>query len=166
MGRALLRKKLQEWFRRYFLAEVLGTAVALVLACVTFAQTGSYIAATASGFFGEGIGFYGYFIIKELRAHRHSSRGLRWHKRLQLLVHRSTANLALEFAPAGLVSGLLVWPSALYIAPQIIKPYALGFAVGKLVTDTVFYSLAVAGYEAKQWRRRQLQKSEFEDQAV
>jgi hypothetical protein len=143
------KSKFKEWLRRYILAELLGTAIALALATVAYSHTHSYLAAAGAGFAGEGIGFYGYFIVSELMQHGLRYKGLPLYKQIPLVLAKSGTNLFVEFAPAEVLDNIFVRPVALYIVPQHIKPYVLGFIIGKLGADLFFYIFAIAGYEAK-----------------
>ncbi len=130
-------------------AEVLGTVLAVIFAWFSYAHTHSYLAGAGAGFAGEGIGFYGYFVVYELRQHGILYKGKPLYKRLPLILAKSGTSLFVEFAPAEVLDNIFVRPFAMYIVPQYIKPYALGFIVGKLGADLVFYMLAIVGYEAK-----------------
>lgn len=150
-----LKAKRKEWLRRYIPAEVLGTTLALAAAWVTFAHTHSFIAATASGWVGEGIGFYGYFITLELLAgsKRYSSRSPM--RRVSLAITAASTNLLVEFLPAEILDNFIIRPYLMFLVPHYVHPYPLGFLVGKFSADIIFYALAIVGYEArKRWLGR------------
>lgn len=144
-----IKGKLKEWLRHYIAAESLGTSIALAFAWLTYIHTHSYIAAAGAGFVGEGIGFYGYFIVTEIWRHGLRYRGVPFYKRIPLILANSGTSLFVEFAPAEVLDNIFIRPFAMFIVPQHIKPYALGFIVGKFGADLIFYALAIAGYEAK-----------------
>jgi hypothetical protein len=144
-----LKNKTKEWLKRYLPAEILDTIGALIAAWIVYDHTHSYVAAAASGWIGEGIGFYGYFISSELLLHAKRYREHSFFKRFSLAISLATAGLLVEFAPAEILDNFLIRPFAMYTVPQYIHPYPLGFLVGKFSADLVFYVLAVAGYEAK-----------------
>lgn len=150
-----MKSKRREWLRRYVPAEVLGTITALIGAWTVYAHTGSYVAATASGWFGEGIGFYGYFIVTELLS---NSRRYREHsilKRTSLAIAAASTNLIVEFMPAEILDNFIIRPFLMYLVPHYIHPYPVGFLVGKFGADIIFYALAIVGYEArKRWLKR------------
>ncbi len=154
MNRQKVSGKLKEWLRHYAQAELLGTFIALAFAWFTYNHTHSYIAAAGAGFAGEGIGFYGYFIVTEVLRHGLRYRDMPFYKRLPLVLAKSGANLFVEFAPAEVLDNIFIRPVAMFIVPQHIKPYALGFVVGKFGADLFFYIFAITGYEAKKrWLR-------------
>ena len=139
----------REWFKRYIVAELLGTAVALGFATVAFLHIHSYAAAAAAGLLGEGIGFYGYFICYELIRNGLAYRHLSPLRRLVVIATKSSTNLLVEFAPAEVIDSLFVRPLLMFIVPQYVHPYMLGFLLGKLLSDVLFYALAIVGYETK-----------------
>ncbi|HEX7368200.1 MAG TPA: hypothetical protein VF261_00905 [Candidatus Saccharimonadales bacterium] len=156
MNRQHAQAKLKEWLRRYIPAEVLGTALALAAAWFTFAHTHSYAAAAGAGWAGEGIGFYGYFVVAEL-----TQAGARLHYGTALLKRAGPAlahagtNMLVEFAPAEIVDSFVVRPFLMFLLPHYIHPYAVGFLVGKFGADIVFYAMAISGYELrKRWLKR------------
>lgn len=147
------RKK--EWLKRYVPAEVLGTIIALGGAWITYLHTHSYVAATATGWIGEGLGFYGYFITVELLQNHMRYAEHRTIRRMGLAVAAASTNLLVEFMPAEVFDNLIIRPFAMFVAPQYIHPYPFGFLVGKFSADLIFYILAIIGYEArKHWLQR------------
>ena len=154
-GNARHSSKVREWLRRYIPAEILGTVGALVAAWVVYGRSHSYIAAAASGWTGEGIAFYGYFIIAELLGGGRKYRQLSPLKRIFAAVAAASTNLIVEFMPAEIVDGFIIRPFAMYAAPHYIHPYPLGFLAGKFSADIIFYTFAIVGYEArKHWLHR------------
>jgi len=147
-------QKFKEWFRRYMIAEILGTVISLIFAYVTFTKSHSYLAAAASGFVGEGIGFFGYFLVTELTRNARTYRNLPWFKKLATVVAQSGTNLIIEFAPAEILDNIFVRPFLMFFMPQHIHPYAFGFVIGKLTADVGFYTFAIIGYELKKKLRR------------
>ena len=140
--------------RRYVPAEVIGTVIALMAAWGAYVHTHSYIVATASGWLGEGAGFYGYFITTELLLQHEKYRQHPVFKRLSKAVAAASTNLLVEFAPAEVLDNFFIRPFAMYEAPHYIRPYPLGFLVVKFSADIVFYALAIVGYELrKRWLR-------------
>jgi hypothetical protein len=155
MNSLKLKSKTREWLNRYIRAEVLGTIGALIAAWVVYGHTHSYIAAAASGWVGEGIGFYGYFIAAELLLNSRKYHQYPLIKRVYLVVAAASTNLLVEFMPAEILDNLFIRPFAMYIVPQYIHPYPIGFLAGKFSADVIFYILAIIGYETrKHWLHR------------
>jgi hypothetical protein len=149
------KEKRKEWLRRYVPAEILGTVLALAAAWTTYAQTNSFVAATAAGWAGEGIGFYGYFVTSELpvSAKRYSKHRIL--KRIPLAIAAASTNLLVEFLPAEILDNFILRPYLMYLMPHYIHPYPAGFLVGKFSADILFYALAIVGYESrKRWLHR------------
>lgn len=143
------RAKFKEWLKHYFIAEILGTLISLAFAYITYRHSHSYILAAGAGLLGEGIGFYGYFIITELLTNYRSYKRLKTLAKLKAIVAKSSTNLIVEFVPAEIVDSIFVRPLLMFYVPQQIKPYTLGFIVGKFGSDIIFYIFAILGYEVK-----------------
>lgn len=155
MAEHVLKSKRTEWLRRYVPAEVLGTITALIGAWWVYGHTHSYIAATAAGWFGEGVGFYGYFISLELLASHKRYGQHSFLKRISLAIATASTNLLVEFLPAEVLDNFIIRPYLMYLLPHYIHPYPVGFLAGKFSADILFYALAIVGYESrKRWLHR------------
>jgi hypothetical protein len=155
MDKQSFKSKRAEWLRRYIPAEILGTAAALVGAWAVYAHTHSFIAATASGWIGEGIGFYSYFLTVEILLSSKLYSNYSLLKRASRAIAAASTNLLVEFVPAEVLDSFIIRPYLMYLAPQHIHPYPVGFLVGKFSADILFYALAIVGYEArKHWLHR------------
>jgi len=149
MSQIKLKGKTREWLKRYIPAEALGSICALIAAWLVYSHTHSYITAAAAGWVGEGIGFFGYFITTELIQGSKKYYHLPLINRIFSAVTAASANLLVEFLPAEIIDNFLIRPYAMYIAPQYIHPYPLGFLVGKFSADIFFYIFAIIGYEVR-----------------
>ena len=155
MKHTKLKTKTRAWLSRYIPAEILGTIGALIAALVVYTHGHSYIAAAASGWVGEGICFYGYFVTTELLLNARKYRQRPLIKRVSLAVATASTNLLVEFLPAELVDSFIIRPYLMYLMPQYIHPYPVGFLAGKFSADVVFYAFAIIGYEARRhWLHR------------
>src|SRR5262249_36243998 len=130
--------KRKEWLRRYIPAEVLATTTALIAAWAVYAQTHSFVAGAAAGWIGEGLGFYGYFITLELLANSKRYRQQPFFKRIGLAIAVASTNLVVEFLPAEIVDNFIIRPYLMYLIPQYVHPYPLGFLVAKFSADILF----------------------------
>jgi hypothetical protein len=151
----LMDKKRKEWLKRYLPAEILGTVLALAAAWAAYAHTNSFVAATAAGWAGEGVGFYGYFVTSELigNAKRYSNHSIL--KRIPMALAAASTNLLIEFLPAEILDNFILRPYLMYLIPHYVHPYPVGFLVGKFSADILFYALAIVGYETrKRWLRK------------
>jgi hypothetical protein len=155
MNHTKLKGKTREWLNRYIPAEILGTIGALIGAWVVYSHTHSYIAAAASGWIGEGIGFYGYFVTTELLLNSRKYRQYPLIKRISLAVAAASTNLLVEFLPAEILDNFIIRPYLMYLVPQYVHPYPVGFLIAKFSADIIFYALAITAYEArKHWLHR------------
>lgn len=152
MKHEVLRRKFIEWIRHYLLAEALGTLISVAMAYAAFEHSHSYVVAAGAGFVGEGIGFYGFFVIRELLTNARAYRHIPFLRRISTIIAKSSTNLIVEFAPAEILDNFFLRPFLMYATPHYIHPYALGFLAGKLSADIIFYCFAIVGYEArKRW---------------
>jgi hypothetical protein len=107
-GMANLSGRVQEWIRRYLIAELAGLAVALVAATLAASWSPDRLAVVAyAGSLGETVGFYAGFLISQYRGADPAGPRRR----------RTAAVLALtvvEFGPAELADTLLVRPAAMF----------------------------------------------------
>lgn len=149
----LIRRGFRIWFTRYLPAEIVGTSLALALATYTFFETDSYLLATAMGLAGEGFGFYGFIILRELIITNSKIKHLSPIRRFFKVTLVCTTNLLIEFTPAEILNTLFVRPVLLYLGPQYIHPYPLGFFLGKFGSDVFFYTIALCGYGLNHVRR-------------
>jgi ornithine decarboxylase len=133
------------WVRRYLVAELAGTASALVAAVLTATADGAWsperwalIVFAAS--LGETIGFYaGFLITRYLREDLAGSP----RQRMGVIV----AAAVVEFGPADVADTFLVRPAAMFVGSLISGNVIIGVLVGKLAADLVFYGLAITSYQ-------------------
>lgn len=128
------------WIRRYLPQELVGTAGALLGAWAGLAATDSLVVAAITGTLGEGIGFYGTATVRMFVAEWRASAGRRRRGAWALL--RTTVAAVVEYGPAEVLDTVLVRPGLLYLAPLLTDHTALGWIIGKLAADAVFYSVA------------------------
>jgi hypothetical protein len=144
-----LRQKRKEWLKRYIPAEILGTLTALIGAALGYHHAHSAIAATAGGWVGEGVGFYGYFVSLELLSNSARYKSSKLFKRIGLAISAASTNLLVEFLPAELLDNFIIRPFLMYQGVKHIHPLAAGFLIGKFSADIIFYAIAVVGYESR-----------------
>ena len=126
--------RISEWFHRYAVAEVTGLVCALV-AAIAVGRTAGPAAAAIAGTLGEGVGFYGVILLRDVRRH-----GATW---------RVARGLVVEFGLAEVGDTLAVRPLAMYGATVLAGDTLVGVLVGKVAADVVFYTVAIAGYELR-----------------
>lgn len=131
--------KAREWFSRYGLAELFGTAGSYAGFWIVAALAGSLAAASYGAAFGENVGFYGCIMVRELLIRRD--------RPFRMIV----SNMFYEFGTAELLDFFIVRPSATYLAVSMLGD-AAGVITGKIAADIVFYALAIGFYERAQAR--------------
>ena len=108
MDEATKQSKKREWLKRYIPAEILGTLAALLAAWFVYNQTGSYVAAAAAGWTGEGVVFFGYFITIELLSNSKRYTQYPFFKRIALIIGAAGTNLLVEFLPAEIIDNMII----------------------------------------------------------
>ena len=131
--------KAREWLARYAPAEVGATLGALVAAALV-GPFGLAAATAYAGTIGDGVGFYGVLLVRDLRRRPPGQR-----RRLASTLR----GLLLEFGPAELLDTIVVRPLAMYLAARWLGNASAGVVAGKIVADIVFYALAILAYEAR-----------------
>jgi hypothetical protein len=101
---------------------------------LVFALSRSVAAAALAGAWAETVAYYATMALRECR----SSPPL-----------RAMRNLVLEFGAAKALDSLLLRPSLMFAASQLIADVPLGIAVGKLAADVVFYVPTITAYELR-----------------
>ena len=144
------RRRIKRWLVRYVPSEIAGTISALGVASVLYATTGSLGIAAIGGSIGETAGYYSIACAREVRNYMRRYRQQPSLHRVWLISYRTICGILLEFGPGELVDSLFVRPSLLYLLPQLFSQPELGWLVGKLFADIVFYGFAAIGYHVRQ----------------
>lgn len=165
-----IKKKVREWAVRFAPAEIVGTIAALVCTWVVREMTGSLAVAAVAGAIGETIGYYLTVIVRSALHYYKKYREQVLSKRLRSTVVYTAGDIVTEFGPPELLDSLIVRPWLFYVMPHHIGHYGLAIFVGKLLSDVVFYALAIILYESKHYllRRRMAlaQERSIEEQAT
>ena len=138
---ALPRSRVRGWVRRYLPAEIAGCSAALVAAVV--ASGGGLERAVVAAAWAEAIAFYAFVTVRELRRPRRS----RGRGAVVLLALR---DVIAEFGVAELADTLLLRPLLMYTFAELLGGLVPGVIAGKLVSDLVFYGLAIPAYELRE----------------
>jgi hypothetical protein len=148
---AVLRRagrKIHEWSLRYLPAEGAGILTAAAAGVVAYWSNSATAVVGVAAALGEAIGYYGWLVTSDLMRRHHDDR--RGRDRPALDVMLTLRDLVVEFGPAEAVDTLLVRP-ALYVSLPILLGGELivNLFYAKLISDAVFYLLAVPGYELR-----------------
>jgi hypothetical protein len=136
-----VKSHLARWLRRYLPSEVLSLLAAVAGAQLAFAVSGNAAVAAVTGAWSETLMYYATMLAREIRAYPSQP----------LLI--TLRNLVLEFGFAEALDTLLLRPTLMYLAAQLVSDLRLGVILGKLAADVIFYVPAITAYEL---RRRYL----------
>jgi hypothetical protein len=140
------------WLKRYGLAELLGTAGALLAAALANAAGLSLVAVGYAGAIGENVGFYGTILLRQVAADRRLAAATgQAYGDARLWV--TARELLLEFGPAELLDSLVVRPLAMGLGVRLLGQ-GTGIVVGKLAADVTFYVPVILTFEARRSRNR------------
>jgi len=147
-----VREKAGTHLRRYWLAEVLGTATAYggYFGMVLWNEDPIY--AAYAGSLSENVGFYGTMIVKDLRTR---VRGLR--EKGRRLSPRDVGSvlrdLVVEFGASEVVDSFITRPVCIGAGAELIGG-ELGVGVGKIAADALFYTTPIAVQEIRAARKK------------
>jgi pSer/pThr/pTyr-binding forkhead associated (FHA) protein len=142
--------RVRRWLKRYGPSEVAGIGTALGASWLVQQATGSVVAAAYGAALGEGLGFYGSLVIREMIQEAYFAGARRAPYGVSEMM-RSWRGLLLEFGPAELLDTGLIRPLAMALCTTVMG-WGLGIVVGKLLADVAFYLPVIWVYER---RRRQ-----------
>lgn len=133
------------WRARFGLAEVCGTAAAVLGFALGYLPVRSLLAAAALATLGESTGFYGCIGVKTVAAARRATAHLDGWRRLAAGAWHAIREQLASCAVAEALDAFLVRPGCLAGAAWLLRPLPgglwLGFALGKLAADVAFYAL-------------------------
>jgi hypothetical protein len=152
--------RLKEWFRRYWLAEIVGTLSAFGGSWLLDRLTGNPIAAAYGGSIGESIGFYGVITLKQMVADAHAA-GTKHTPYDAAGALRTTRAIFMEFGPAELIDGGLLRPLLMGLGTRLFGR-ELGILAGKLLSDVAFYLPVIVAYEMGKKKRMREEEDEEE----
>lgn len=138
-------EKFKEWFKRYALAEVMGTATAIGGSIITPKLTNNEYAAAYGGAICENIGFYGTIISRDIKANSKKARDEGKPYGLPEVV-KTARNLAIEFGTAECLDTLLIRPLAMGFGTKYLGR-EIGIFTGKVASDLIFYIPAIISRE-------------------
>jgi hypothetical protein len=134
----LRQSRTRTWLHRYLPAEIVGTSAALVAALV-LASSGLERAVIAAAW-AEAIAFYAFVTIREFRR-------LRSGRRASGAALLAVRDVVAEFGVAEAADTILLRPLLMYAFAATLGGLIPGVIAGKLVSDVVFYALAIPAYE-------------------
>lgn len=141
------RRKAMEWLRRYAPLEITGWIGELGAAGLVYLWTGSLAAAAAAATIGSSVGYYLPAYVTAVRWAADLERHRPWPARIGVAHMLAIRSLAVEFGPAEAVDSLVVRPALIYAGPLLLDHVLLGWIIGGVVADIVFYACAICSYE-------------------
>jgi hypothetical protein len=137
----LPRSRGHVWLHRYLPAEIAGTSAALAAAALT--ASGGLERAVVAAAWAEAIAFYAFVTLREFRRIRPGRRT----RGAALLAVR---DVVAEFGVAELADTIVLRPLLMYLCAAELGGVTAGVIAGKLLSDVVFYSLAIPAFELRQ----------------
>jgi hypothetical protein len=142
IGVATLRpSRARVWLHRYLPAEIIGSSAALTAAVL--ASGGGLERAVVAAAWAEAIAFYAFVTARELRRLRAEQRG----PNVVLLALR---DVVAEFGVAEAADTIILRPLLMYAFADALGGLLVGVIAGKLVSDLIFYGLAIPAYELRE----------------
>lgn len=140
----MIKKKLREWLKRYWLAEVIGLMVSVLLGNIVFFLSGNNIIAAYCATWAENLGYYGTILRKDIKARKKKDKEHSAKRILKVL-----RNIAIEFGPAEYIDSFIVRPFYLATLPYFIPNYSLALIVGNILANITFYLPTILSHEAR-----------------
>jgi hypothetical protein len=134
------RSRGRVWLHRYLPAEIAGSSAALAAAAL--AAGGGLERAVVAAAWAEAIAFYAFVTLREFRR-------IRPRRRTSGAALVAVRDVVAEFGVAELADTILLRPLLMYLFAAELGGLIAGVIVGKLVSDVVFYSLAVPAFELR-----------------
>ena len=141
------KSRVGRWIRRYGPSEVVGIAMALGASWLVQQVSGSVIASAYAASIGEGLGFYGSLVTREMIQEAYFA-GARRAPYGASEMMRTWRGLLLEFGPAELLDTGLVRPMTMALGTTLLG-WGPGIVAGKLLADVVFYLPVIWVYERR-----------------
>jgi len=143
------------WRARFGLAEVCGTAAALLGFAAGYLAGRSLLAAGALATLCEGIGFYGCIGAKTAAAAWRATAHLGGWRRLAAGTWQAVREQLASCVVAEAMDGLLIRPGCIAGAAWLLRPLPggvwIGFAVGKVAADVAWYGMEAAARRGVTW---------------
>ncbi len=137
-----MKTKLLEWWRRYWLAELLSLIMAMVSSRIVYSSTHSLIISAFISTWLTNAVFYATIAYRDLH--------IRKHKPLTLTnIAKTIRNIVLEFGPAEYLDSFVLRPFYLSFFPFIITNYSFAIFLGTIASDITFYIPTIFSYEMR-----------------
>ena len=139
----MLKEKLLEWGRRYWLAETLSFAAALLSSHFAYLLSGNLLVSAFLTTWVTNGTFYGTIAWQEMgRQKQKAGFGL-------LAFLKALRIMVLEFGPGEYLDSLLIRPFWLAALPLLLSDYAVAIAVGTVLADISYFAPVIFSYEMR-----------------
>ena len=146
------KSRVRMWIRRYGPSELAGIATALAGSWLLQQASGSVLAAAYGASIGEGLGFYGSLVMREMIQEAYFAGARRAPYGVSEMM-RTWRGLLLEFGPAELLDTGLIRPLMMALGTSILG-WGLGVVAGKIAADVAFYLAVIWIYEHRRHTRQ------------
>ncbi len=135
--------KLQEYIKRYGIAELVSYTCAIIGGSMVYYATESHAIAAFVVIVGDNLWYYGTIAIQEFMRYYQKN----WFS--YLLFPKVWASLGFEFWLPQIIETLVVYPALLYYIPQLFTSYPVWIFVAMTLAILIFYLQAIILYEIK-----------------
>ena len=150
------RSRVEDWARRYGVAELAGIVTALVAAWLVDALGAHIVAIAYAATAGENVGFYGVIISRQIAIDRRQAIAAGTPYR-GVAIWRTMRDLLLEFGPAEVLDSLVFRPLAMFLGVRFLGR-DIGVVAGKLAADITFYLPVIMTYELRRQARKRVDR--------
>ena len=142
------KTRLVSWIKRYGFCEAAGVTTAMGGAWLAGTASDNAVVSAYAASLGEGVGFYGSLILREMLGDAYSA-GARREPYGFMQMARTWRGLFIEFGPSELLDGALVRPLAMGVGTRVLG-WGWGILAGKIVADLLFYIPVIWIHERRQ----------------
>lgn len=143
-----MKRKIIEWIRRYFPAEILSTITAICVALSTNYFSNNLILIAIFSSWSETIVFYAFIISRDIFSSKrqHTAQNKKY---TLFSFGKNIRNIVIEFGIAEALDTLFVRPFFMYFFARLSGLLVLGIVMGKLTSDIIFYIPTIIAYELR-----------------
>ncbi len=140
-----MRRKLNEWFKRYAAAEFAGLMLTLIFSAISMHLFGNIILSAFIATWADNVGFYGVIAYNDLNQRKKEKK-----RKLKLADYaRQIRNMVVEFGPAEYLNSFAIRPIYLSVLPFFISNYSLAILIGSLLANITYYVPTIISYELR-----------------
>lgn len=140
----MVKHKLKEWLKRYWLAEIIGLAMVLLVSNLVKFASGSIILAAFLGTWSENITFYGIITYKDLKLRKQNHGQISFWGFFKVF-----RNIVIEFGPAEYLDSFVIRPFYMILFPYLIPNYSLAILIASVLANITYYIPAIISYELR-----------------